>query len=279
MKLEYASIHSFALENHIERSNTSIISERTILAVLVRPGDEISVEERFEELQALVETAGGIVVGNIIQKRGKPRASTFFGKGKIQELASACEMLDASLVVFDHDLTPAQIREIEKIVSRKVLDRSEMILDIFASRAVTYAAKLQVEIAQLEYTYPRLRAMWDHLGQVTGGAPIGIGTRGPGETQIEIDRRLVQRRLQVLRAELKKIKKRKEREVVSRNQGGFTIGLVGYTNAGKSTLFNKLTSGGAFAHEQLFATLGTRIERWTMPNGSYGLLSDTVGFC
>ncbi|MDE1037611.1 MAG: GTPase HflX, partial [Phycisphaerales bacterium] len=139
-------------------------------------------------------------------------------------------------------------------------------------------AKLQVEIAQLEYTYPRLRAMWDHLGQVTGGAPIGIGTRGPGEQQIEIDRRLVQRRQKQLRRELAEIQDRSVREVEKRNNDHFTVGLVGYTNAGKSTIFNALTAGGAWAHDQLFATLSTRVERWELGGGTGVMLSDTVGF-
>ena len=163
-------------------------------------------------------------------------------------------------------------------LKEKIIDRSELILDIFSNRAATAEAKLQVEIAQLEYTYPRLRAMWDHLGQVTGGAPVGIGTRGPGEQQIEIDRRLVQQKKAKLKKELGVIQKRAVREVQKRNDDYFTVGLVGYTNAGKSTLFNSLTSGGAFANDQLFATLSTRIERWELGDGTSCMLSDTVGF-
>jgi GTP-binding protein HflX len=139
-------------------------------------------------------------------------------------------------------------------------------------------AKLQVEIAQLQYTFPRLRAMWDHLGQIVGGAPVGIGTRGPGEQQIEIDRRLVRQRLRQLRDELSRMHARRQREVQQRNVDHYTVGLVGYTNAGKSTFFNRVTAGGAFANDKLFATLSTRIERWELGGGNHVMLSDTVGF-
>jgi GTP-binding protein HflX len=188
------------------------------------------------------------------------------------------EMLEATVVVFDNELAPMQIKAIEEAASCKVLDRSELILDIFASRAQTAEARLQVEIAQLLYTAPRLRAMWTHLGQVTGGAPIGVGTRGPGEQQLEIDRRLVQKRLSVLRDRLVEVQSRKTREVAARTLEHFTVGLVGYTNAGKSTLFNALTSGGALEADQLFATLATRVEAWSLGGGAQALLSDTVGF-
>jgi GTP-binding protein HflX len=190
-----------------------------------------------------------------------------------------CEALDAGVVIFDHELSPRQIANIEKTLGVKVLDRSELILDIFASRATTHAAKLQVEIAQLEYTYPRLRAMWDHLERIVGSGGIGgIGTRGPGEQQLEIDRRIVQRKLTQLKRELGSIEARKAREVKSRNDERFTVGLVGYTNAGKSTLFNALTEGGAHASDRLFATLMTRTREWDLGQGRSAMLSDTVGF-
>ena len=205
-------------------------------------------------------------------------AKTFIGKGKVAQLKELADSVNATIIIFDHDMSPSQIQNLEEAVERKIIDRSELILDIFSSRASTVEAKLQVEIAQLEYTYPRLRAMWDHLGQVTGGAPVGIGTRGPGEQQIEIDRRLVQRRLKQLRREIEEVQQRSVREVEKRNNDHFTVGLVGYTNAGKSTLFNTLTSGGAWAHNQLFATLSTRIERWELGGGTGVMLSDTVGF-
>jgi GTP-binding protein HflX len=261
-----------------QREDLNVVAERAVLVALTLRGEHISIDDRFSELSALTESAGGVVVGHITQKRRLPHGKTFIGKGKVGELKALADSVDATIIIFDHDMSPSQIRNLEEVLERKIIDRSELILDIFSSRASTAEAKLQVEIAQLEYTYPRLRAMWDHLGQVTGGAPVGIGTRGPGEQQIEIDRRLVQRRLKQLRRELEEIQQRSVREVEKRNNDYFTVGLVGYTNAGKSTLFNALTSGGAWAHDQLFATLSTRIERWELGGGTGVMLSDTVGF-
>lgn len=263
---------------HEQREDLNVVAERAILVALTLKGEFISLDERFAELCALTESAGGVVVGHITQKRRLPHGKTFIGKGKVAQLRDLAESVDASIIIFDHDMTPAQIGNLEEAIELKIIDRSELILDIFSSRASTTEAKLQVEIAQLEYTYPRLRAMWDHLGQVTGGAPIGIGTRGPGEQQIEIDRRLVQRRMKQLQRELEEIQQRAVREVGKRNSDYFTVGLVGYTNAGKSTLFNALTEGGAWAHNQLFATLSTRVERWELGGGTSAMLSDTVGF-
>ena len=254
------------------------VTRYAVLVALTLRGERISLDERFTELSELTKSAGGIVVGHLSQKRRLPHGKTFIGKGKVTELKNLADSVDASIIIFDHDMSPSQIQHLEEATERKIIDRSELILDIFSSRASTAESKLQVEIAQLEYTYPRLRAMWDHLGQVTGGAPVGIGTRGPGEQQIEIDRRLVQRRLKQLRRELEEIQQRSVREVEKRNNDYFTVGLVGYTNAGKSTLFNALTSGGAWAHNQLFATLSTRIERWELGGGTGVMLSDTVGF-
>jgi len=263
---------------HEQREDLNVVEERAVLVALTLRGERISLDERFTELSELTKSAGGIVVGHLSQKRRLPHGKTFIGKGKVTELKNLADSVDASIIIFDHDMSPSQIQHLEEATERKIIDRSELILDIFSSRASTAESKLQVEIAQLEYTYPRLRAMWDHLGQVTGGAPVGIGTRGPGEQQIEIDRRLVQRRLKQLRRELEEIQQRSVREVEKRNNDYFTVGLVGYTNAGKSTLFNALTSGGAWAHNQLFATLSTRIERWELGGGTGVMLSDTVGF-
>lgn len=264
--------------SRVIREQLKVAAERCVLVHVTLPGRFVDPRDPFSEIRALAETAGATVAGSLAQRRAKPNGRTYLGKGKTEELAAMVKALDATLVVFDNDLSPAQIRSIEKVVEVKIIDRSELILDIFARRAATPMAKLQVEIAQLEYTYPRLRAMWDHLGQVVGGAPIGIGTRGPGEQQLEIDRRLAQRRLTQLRGELARIQDRKVREVQQRNLEHFTVGLVGYTNAGKSTLFNRLTAGGAFAHDKLFATLSTRIETWDLGGGEPVLLSDTVGF-
>src|SRR5690606_7624597 len=182
------------------------------------------------------------------------------------------------VAIFENDLSPSQIGNIEKVVERKVIARSELILDIFAQRARTHEARLQVELAQLEYTYPRLRAMWSHLERIVGGAPAGIGTRGPGEQQLEIDRRIVQRRKAELKREIATIQKRKEREVAIRNKDFFTVGLVGYTNTGKSTLFNTATGAGTYANDQLFATLSTLTRKWELGQGDVVMLSDTVGF-
>ncbi|MCZ6735716.1 MAG: GTPase HflX [Planctomycetota bacterium] len=264
--------------SEIQREQISVAAERAVLVAVHLPGRYVDASDPFSELRALAQTAGAEVVGELIQNRRLPSGKTYLGKGKTQELAGLVGTTAASLVIFDNDLSPAQIRAVEEATQCKVVDRSELILDIFANRAATHAAKIQVEIAQLEYTYPRLRAMWSHLEQVAGGAPVGIGTRGPGEKQLEIDRRLVQQRLRRLKRELGRIQGRKAREVQRRNIDYFTVGLVGYTNAGKSTLFNRLTAGGAFTHRRLFATLSTRVERWDLDGGNAVMLSDTVGF-
>ncbi|MBM4112909.1 MAG: GTPase HflX [Phycisphaerae bacterium] len=255
-----------------------IRAEKAVLVGVHVGREDEDLADPLSELRALAETAGVRVVGELEQRLRVPRAGTYIGKGKLEELAAMVKALGARVVVFDNDLSPGQVKAIEATLVCKVLDRSELILDIFASRAITAQAKLQVEIAQLEYTAPRLRAMWKHLGQVTGGAPIGVGTRGPGEQQLEIDRRLVKARLDRLRRELAEVQARKTREVEARRREHFTVGLVGYTNAGKSTLFNALTRGGAFAHSKLFATLGTRVEAWNLGGGNIAMLSDTVGF-
>ncbi len=250
-----------------------------VLAALRLPDSNFNRADPFGELRALAEQAGATVVGEIEQHRQRPEAGTYLGKGKIDEIKGLCERLEASTVIFDHDLSPAQISNIEEATERKVIDRSELILDIFAGRATTHEAKLQVEIAQLEYTFPRLRAMWSHLERIVGAGGIGgIGTRGPGEQQLEIDRRLVMNRKVQLQRELREIQGRKRREVQKRNQDNFTVGLVGYTNAGKSTLFNTLTEGGAYADDRVFATLMTRTREWDLGDGVKALLSDTVGF-
>jgi GTP-binding protein HflX len=262
-----------------ERTDINVQSERAVLAAVRLPDSNYDRVDPFSELKSLAEQAGAIVVGELSQAMERPVAGTYMGTGKVQELKNLCEALDATTVIFDHDLSPKQIAKIEEITGRKVLDRSELILDIFAGRATTHEAKLQVELAQLEYTYPRLRAMWDHLERIVGRGGIGgIGTRGPGEQQLEIDRRLAQDKRLRLESQLREIQARKQREVRERKIDFFTVGLVGYTNAGKSTLFNTLTAGGAYADDRPFATLISRTRQWDLGGGLSVMLSDTVGF-
>ncbi len=262
-----------------DRTTVSIRREKCILAAVHLPNSRFDERDPLGELRALAETAGTQVVGELIQAKQRPEASTYIGSGKLLELKAMADELGAAVIIFDHELSPKQIANIEKETEKKVLDRSELILDIFASRATTKQARLSVELAQLEYTYPRLRAMWTHLERIVGVGGIGgVGTRGPGEQQLEIDRRLVQKRKAVLKRNLEEIDRRKMREVDARNNDHFTVGLVGYTNAGKSTLFNTLTEGGAFANDQLFATLMTRTREWNLGGGERVMLSDTVGF-
>lgn len=212
-------------------------------------------------------------MGGLIQRRQTPDPKTYIGKGKVEELSALVEFHAADVVIFDNDLSPAQIRSLEQELKIKVLDRTELILDIFATHAQTYESRLAVELAQLEYSLPRLKRMWTHLSRLK----MGVGMRGPGEKQLETDRRLVEKRIHDLKTELKKVEGRRERQVASRF-GTMTVSLVGYTNAGKSTLMNALTDANVLAEDKLFATLDTRTRRWQLPKWGPVLLSDTVGF-
>lgn len=233
----------------------------------------------MQELASLAETAGAEVVDRVVQKRQSPDSRFYIGSGKVGEIALRVADDRIDVVIFDNELSPAQVRNLEEELGRKVIDRSELILDIFATHARTQQAKLQVELAQLEYNLPRLRRMWTHLGQQAGGALGGaIGVRGPGEKQLEKDRRIARRRVFELKKEIALIEKRKQREVRVRTLDNYTVGLVGYTNAGKSTLMNALTRAGVVADDKLFSTLDTRTRLWRLPDGSKVLLSDTVGF-
>jgi len=243
-----------------------------ILVGVLLPDDR-STGEPLEELAGLAETAGALVVGQLIQRRQTPDVTTYLGSGKIEHLKALVDGEDADLVVFDNDLNPAQVRNLEKALGVKVLDRTELILDIFANRAQTHEARLAVELAQLEYALPRLKRMWTHLSRIKAG----VGMRGPGEKQLEVDRRLVEKKITDLRRELKSIERRKERQVAGRSDH-MTVSLVGYTNAGKSTLMNALTGAGVLTADKLFATLDTRTRRWNLPGWGPVLLSDTVGF-
>lgn len=214
------------------------------------------------------------MVGQLTQKRHDVQLATYLGSGKVGELHELVDAADADVVIFDNDLLPNQARNLEQALGVKVLDRSELILDIFASRARTAESKLQVELAQLEYSLPRLKQMWTHLSRQKGG---GIGLRGPGETQLESDRRLVSHRIRDLKRKLNEVLARKEREVKSRSEE-HTVSLVGYTNAGKSQLMNNLTKADVFVRNQLFSTLDTRTRQWHIRDWGRVLLSDTVGF-
>ena len=270
----------------LKRTELSVKQERAVLVGVILPESTADPRDPLGELASLAKTAGARVVGTLMQNRHSPDPGLYIGSGKAKEVAGLCKRLDANVVLFDNDLSPAQIGGLEKVINTeagstpnspgiKVLDRSELILDIFATRARTHEAKLQVELAQMQYTYPRLSRMWGHLDSLTGG---GIGTRGPGETQLETDRRLVRKRIGDLRDEINRIAERKTRLVAERTRQHFTVCVVGYTNAGKSTLFNTLTAAGTYADDKLFATLDTKTRAWKLERGTEVLLSDTVGF-
>jgi len=250
----------------------SVESESAILVGVELPGRS-HLDDGLEELCGLVETAGAAIVGRVTQRRDAPDKTTYIGQGKVDEVAQFVDAADADVVIFDNDLSPAQVRNLEKAFGVKVLDRTEVILDIFSSRARTHEARLAVELAQLEYSLPRLKRMWTHLSRLK----MGVGMRGPGEKQLETDRRLVEKRISDLKRDLAKIERRKEREVAARRDR-MTVSIVGYTNAGKSTLMNALTSADVLAEDKLFATLDTRTKRWQLPGWGPVLLSDTVGF-
>ena len=276
--------------SELKRSELSVRQEKAILVGVILPGSTADPRDPLGELGSLAKTAGAKVVAQVVQKRQKPESGTYVGSGKAIEVAQLAKKHKADVVIFDNDLSPGQIGALEKLINEeieaprgegvKVLDRSELILDIFASRAQTHEAKLQVELAQMQYTYPRLMKMWGHLERIQSGAGggIGIGTRGPGETQLETDRRLVRKRVSILKSEIEVIQQRKSRLVAERNLEHFTVCIVGYTNAGKSTLFNTLTAAGTYADDKLFATLDTKTRAWKLERGTEVLLSDTVGF-
>ncbi len=257
---------------HERERAESVASEKAILVRVILPNQRFD-EDPLEELDGLATTAGTQVISGLTQRREKPDTTTFLGRGKVEELRLLVDTHEADVVIFDNDLNPGQTRNLEKTLGVKVLDRTELILDIFATHAQTYEARLAVELAQLEYSLPRLKRMWTHLSRMK----LGVGMRGPGEKQLEVDRRLVERRIHDLRTELNSIELRKERQVAGR-RGHMTVSLVGYTNAGKSTLMNALTTAEVLVEDKLFATLDTRTRRWQLPHWGPVLLSDTVGF-
>jgi GTP-binding protein HflX len=249
-----------------------VVSETAVLVRVILPQQRFE-DDPLEELEGLATTAGTRVACGLTQRREAPDTTTFLGRGKVEELARLVSTHQADVVIFDNDLSPGQTRNLEKAVGVKVLDRTELILDIFATHAQTYEARLAVELAQLEYALPRLKRMWTHLSRMK----LGVGMRGPGEKQLEEDRRLVERRIHELRSELREVERRKERQVAARD-GHMTVSLVGYTNAGKSTLMNACTRADVLVQDKLFATLDTRTRRWQLPHWGPVLLSDTVGF-
>lgn len=259
---------------HNQRDEISVSSEKAVLVSVALPDRPWASADPCDEIRGLAATAGATVVAELTQKRHDIQLGTYLGSGKVQELHDLVEQTDADVVVFDNDLSPAQARNLEKALGVKVLDRSEVILDIFAGRARTAEARLQVELAQLEYSLPRLKQMWSHLSRQKGG---GIGLRGPGETQLEVDRRLVGNRIRDLKHKLAEVQARKDREVATRS-GEHTVSLVGYTNAGKSRLMNALTKAGVYVENKLFSTLDTRTRQWRIRDWGRVLLSDTVGF-
>jgi GTP-binding protein HflX len=257
-------------------SETRLPRERILVCGVLFPDQPHEHDGPLSEAKSLVEAAGAEVVESevpLVQRRPAPDASTLMGRGKVGEVREAIERQQPDAVLVDNDLSPAHIRNLEKAWEKRVLDRSELILDLFAARARTAQARLQVELAQMEYLRPRLRRMWTHLERTEGA----IGTRGPGETQLETDRRLIAKRIQDLKTRLREIEEHTRRAVKSRSEF-FTVGLVGYTNAGKSTLLNQLTGADEFVADMPFATLDTRTRQWRLTDGRTVLVSDTVGF-
>lgn len=253
-------------ENKIEQERAVLVSVDT---------GEFDVDSSLAELSELARTAGAEVICEMTQKREAPEAGTYLGRGKLEELAEYCQNEKPDLVIVDGELTPAQQKNIETITDTRVIDRTTLILDIFASRALSGEGKLQVELAQLKYALPRLGGKGASMSRLGGG----IGTRGPGETKLETDRRHIRRRISALSEDLKELEERRARHRERRKKDGvITVALVGYTNAGKSTLMNTLTDAGVLAENKLFATLDPTARALTLPDGSSVLLIDTVGF-
>jgi len=257
----------------IDNIITEELSEKSVLVGLITPQqNEIKANEYLDELAFLADTAGAVVVKKFLQRIDQPNRATFVGTGKLQEIREYVEENEIGLVIFDDDLSSKQVSNIEKELKTKILDRTSLILDIFAKRAQTASAKMQVELAQYRYLLPRLTRMWTHLERQRGG----IGMRGPGETQIETDRRIILDKISLLKQKLKELDT--QFTVQRKNRGKLTrIALVGYTNVGKSTLMNLLSKSDVFAENKLFATLDTTCRKVVIENLPF-LLSDTVGF-
>ena len=252
-------------ENEIKKEYALLVSVDT---------GEFDAEVSINELEELAHTAGAEVVGKVIQKKEAPEKATFVGVGKLAEIIAFCETQEVDLLIFDSELSPSQQRNLEKLTKVRVIDRTMLILDIFAARARTSEGKLQVELAQLKYSLPRLAGQGIALSRLGGG----VGTRGPGETKLESDKRHIRRRIDKLQEELKALEKRRNQMRKRREKDGVqTVAIVGYTNAGKSTLMNALTNAGVLAENKLFATLDPTSRGLTLPDGRQVMLVDTVG--
>ncbi|MBT3386157.1 MAG: GTPase HflX [Prolixibacteraceae bacterium] len=252
---------------------TAPVTEKVVIVGLInRNQNERQSREYLDELEFLVDTAGAVVLKRFTQKLDVPNTATFVGPGKLEEISNYVKVIEANTVIFDDELTPTQLRNIEKKLESKVLDRTNLILDIFARRAKTANAKTQVELAQYQYLLPRLTRMWTHLERQQGG----IGMRGPGETQIETDRRIILDKISRLKEQLKKIDKQKATQ--RKNRGKLVrVALIGYTNVGKSTIMNMMAKSEVFAENKLFATLDTTVRKVVIGNLPF-LFADTVGF-
>lgn len=252
---------------------TKHIQEKAVLVgVITKDQSKEQSIEYLDELEFLAETAGAVTLNKFVQKLDRPDSKTFVGSGKIEEIQAYVKEYEVDMVIFDDDLTPSQLRNIEKVLECKILDRSNLILDIFASRAQTAHAKTQVELAQYQYLLPRLTRMWTHLQKQKGG----IGMKGPGETEIETDRRIIRDKIALLKKKLESIDKQMATQRGNRGQM-VRVALVGYTNAGKSTIMNLISKSDVFAENKLFATLDTTVRKVVLQNIPF-LLSDTVGF-
>ncbi len=257
-------------------TDLDVVRQRALLIGLVRDGSGVPEGHRsLDELELLTDTAGSEPVEAVLVRRGRPDPATFIGKGKLSELVAESHMLDIDVVVFDNDLSPAQQRNLQQAFQCDVVDRVALILDIFAQHAHTHEGRLQVELAQYRYRLPRLRGKGVELSRL--GA--GIGTRGPGETKLETDRRRILERMSKVERELKEAGRSRDTRAKSRKRSGLPMAaIVGYTNAGKSTLFNRLTDAHVLVEDRLFATLGSTVRRLDLPDGHRALMSDTVGF-
>ncbi len=250
-----------------------------LVAAFKGSGDRETCREHLDELALLADTYGVDVVEKAVCPIRKIEASTFIGSGKLEELALQAEELEANLVIFDEEISPAQQRNLEKAFGLTVMDRTELILGVFAQRAHTREARLQVDLAQVKYELPRLKRLWTHLHRQTGSGKSGMYVKGEGEKQIELDRRMLQEKIEKLQKDLEEVEKHRHTQRRARNRSGIPVfAIIGYTNAGKSTLLNALTDAEVFVEDKLFATLDTTTRKFMLPNGQEILLIDTVGF-